>query len=75
MTLWSFIKGILIQEESDRTKQMSVEVDSTATSNTRTTLKSAQSADRTLNLPDADDTLVGKATTDVLTNKTFDCRS
>ena len=71
-SLWGIIKGLLVQEENDRTKQLSVEVDSTATTSTRTTLKSAQTADRTLNLPDADDTLVGKATTDTLTNKTFD---
>lgn len=72
MNLWGIIKGLLVQEESDRTKQLSLEVDATATTATRTTVKSAQSADRTLNLPDADDTLVGRATTDTLTNKTID---
>lgn len=72
MDLWGIIKGLLVQEETDRTKQLSVEVDSAATTATRTTIKSAQTADRTLNLPDADDTLVGKATTDTLTNKTID---
>ena len=43
----------------------------TGTASTTTTLTSAQTANRVLNLPDADDTLVGKATTDVLTNKTI----
>jgi len=70
--LWGILKGLLIQDTTDRTKQLSVEVDPTATTATRTTLKSAQTADRTLNLPDADDTLVGRQTTDTLTNKTID---
>jgi hypothetical protein len=34
-------------------------------------LSSTQTVDRTLSLPDATDTLVGKATTDTLTNKTI----
>ena len=47
----------------------------TGTASTTTTLTSAQTANRVLNLPDADDTLVGKATTDVLTNKTINAAS
>lgn len=72
MNLWGLIKGLLIQDSSDRTKELSLEIDSASTTNTRTTLKSVQTANRTVVLPDASDTLVGKATTDVLTNKSID---
>lgn len=41
-----------------------------ATTSTQMTLASAQTAARTITFPDASDTLVGKATTDILTNKT-----
>jgi hypothetical protein len=41
------------------------------TTATRTMLSSTQTVDRTISLPDATDTLVGRATTDTLTNKTL----
>lgn len=72
INLWGVLKGLLVQEESDRTKQVSLEIDSAATTGTKTTLKASQTANRTIDLPDATDTLVGKATSDVLTNKTID---
>lgn len=71
-SLWTQIKGLLVRDETDKTKALSLEIDSAATTNTQTTLKSAQTANRTIVLPDASDTLVGKATTDILTNKTID---
>jgi hypothetical protein len=70
--LWSFIKGIAIQNESDRTKQLALEVDSAASSGTVTTLKSKQTLSRTLELPNVSGELVEKDAVQTLTNKTID---
>lgn len=70
--LWGVIKGLLVKEETDRTKELSIEVSSSATTGTRTTIEAAQTANRTVSIPDATDTLVGRATTDTLSNKTLD---
>ncbi len=66
-----FLKGLLIQNEVDRTKQVAIEANSSATSGKRLTITSAHTDNHTLTLPDATDTLVGKDTTDTLTNKTI----
>lgn len=63
-------KTLLLDDASDATKQLQFQV-SGATTGTKTILAAAQTANRTLTLPDATDTLVGKATTDILTNKSF----
>jgi hypothetical protein len=44
--------------------------DASGTTGTGTALRGNQTVDRVLQLPDADDTLMGKATTDTMTNKT-----
>jgi len=59
-----------VQDSVDATKRIMFNA-AGGTTNTRTMLSSTQTVDRTLSLPDATDTLVGKATTDTLTNKTL----
>ena len=59
-----------VQDSTDATKRIMFNA-AGGTTNTRTMLSSTQTVDRTLSLPDATDTLVGKATTDTLTNKTL----
>ncbi len=58
-----------IVDSVDSTKRLLF--DAAGTTGTSTTLTGTQTANRVVNLPDATDTLVGKATTDVLTNKTL----
>ncbi len=56
---------------SDVTKKLIFSLGGATTAKTMTIL-SSHTNDRTLTLPDATDTLTGKATTDVFTNKTYD---
>jgi hypothetical protein len=67
---WNFPTTATIFDATDKSKQVLV----TASGNTTgviTTIASTSSTARTITLPDATDTLVGKATTDTLTNKTL----
>ena len=59
-----------VQDSVDATKRLMFNA-AGGTTNTRTMLSSTQTVDRTISLPDATDTLVGRATTDTLTNKTL----
>lgn len=59
----------VIADNSDPTKQ--IKFDAAGTTGTSTTLLSSQTTNKTLTLPDATDTIVAKATTDSLTNKSL----
>lgn len=58
-----------IVDSVDATKK--INFNANGTTGTSTTLTANQTANRIINYPDANDTLVGKATTDTLTNKTI----
>lgn len=65
-----FLKSIVVSKETDQT--VNIEITPAGTTNTKTTIISSQTTNKTITLPNATDTLVGKATTDNFTNKTFD---
>lgn len=62
--------SVYFGDSADVTKILEVELAGATTGKTMT-LVSSQTDDRSITLPDVTDTLVGKATTDVLTNKTL----
>jgi hypothetical protein len=64
--------NVYIADATDNTKDLNFELNGATTAKTMTII-SSQTDDRSLTLPDATDTLVGKATTDTFTNKSFDC--
>lgn len=67
---WQILKSLVVQNDADRTKEVELVVTSGATASTKTTVQAAQTANRTISLPDASTTLVGTDTADSLTNKT-----
>ena len=69
-SIFKVLKGLLITEENTLTPK-EIEIIPGGTASTKTTVQSSQTTNQTLTLPDATDTLVGKATTDTLTNKSI----
>ncbi len=59
-----------IDDAADATLQ--IDFNPAGTTGTKTTITGSQTSSRIITLPDAADTLMGKATTDTMTNKTFD---
>jgi hypothetical protein len=64
--------NVVLTDGGDITAKVVFELDG-ATTGKAMTITCSHSNDRALTLPDATDTLVGKATADVFTNKTIDC--
>jgi hypothetical protein len=69
---FKFIKGIFVQNEVDRTKEVGLEVSNSASSGTSTTVVAKQTLSRTLDLPNTSGELVEKDFAQTLTNKTID---
>ena len=66
----NILKGVALQQESDKTKTIVITPDSGSTTNTTTTITAAQTADRTVTLPDFTTTLVGTDSAQAISNKT-----
>lgn len=64
--------NVVMTDAGDITTKVIFEIDG-ATADKEMTLTFSHTDDRALTFPDATDTLVGKATTDVFTNKSYDC--
>jgi len=76
MNLWTLIKGLLIQDETDRSKELSLEVNPGSTTGKRMTVTTENvTDDRTIVLPDTTDTVVTEDYTQTLNNKTMDFSS
>lgn len=69
---FGIFKGLKIQKETDRSKQLILQVGASATTGTATTLEVNQTANRTVTLPDASGALITASSVDVLTNKSID---
>lgn len=70
-----FIKGLFIQDENDRTKQLIFTISPSSTSGTKTTVTANQTANRNITLPDSDldlNTIVTASSTTTFTNKSID---
>lgn len=71
-SFFGILKGLLIENEVDRTKQVIIQASSAATTGTSTTIVAAQTANRVITLPDSNATLVTTTGAQTLSNKTLD---
>ena len=68
--LTRILKSLLLREENTLTPK-ELEIVPGGSASTKTTVTSSQTTNQTITIPDATDTLVGKATTDTLSSKTL----
>lgn len=68
-TIYAQDDAFEIRDAADASLRMDFNV--AGTTGTKTTITSSQTTNKVITIPDATDTLVGKQTTDTLTNKTF----
>lgn len=74
-SLVGFLKGILIQDPVDRTKQLELNISSSATTGTKTTIVAQQTGNRLVTLPDSDfdfNEVITETSVSTLSNKTLD---
>ena len=69
--LFGILKGLVIEDPTDRTKQVTIQVSPSATTNTSTNITFSQTANRTITFPDADGSVVTPNSIDTFTNKTI----
>lgn len=67
-----FLKGLSLTSETDPTKQLNIQISPSATTGTVMSVVAAQTASRTLTLPDITGTVSTSNSTETLTNKTID---
>lgn len=71
-SFFGILKGLIVENEVDRTKQVILQSSSASITNTSTTITTAQTANRIITLPDASDTLTSNNSTQTLSHKTLD---
>lgn len=69
--VWKWIGEVSVCDATDETKRLWFNVANNGTGIITTLRSNSTGTAKTIDLPDASDTLVGKATTDTLTNKTL----
>lgn len=71
LNIKKILKGLRILNDADQTKAIELNVSNSATTATKTTIVAAQTANRTITLPDSSGVLIDATTPQTLTNKTI----